>query len=205
MYVQHPYKFDGKYYAKIDGNFYEISKEVAMAMLSSYRKEIYRSLKWAPEDDSEETEKKLQEEENILEQLGELTDDAEECAGVDGTEEGMKPVMTPKKKWKRKTKYVEILDCAFSENADGLSVADLPDESRKSVEETVIIRAEEEVLHKLIRHLSEQEQFIIRSVYFEDRQQKDVAAQLGMSKQLLHKRLQMIYRKLRKLYQTEKF
>lgn len=32
MYVQHPYKYEGKYYAKIDGVFYEISKEVAMAM-----------------------------------------------------------------------------------------------------------------------------------------------------------------------------
>ena len=35
MYVQHPYKYEGKYYAKIDGVFYEISKEVAMAMFAS--------------------------------------------------------------------------------------------------------------------------------------------------------------------------
>ncbi|MDO4650947.1 MAG: hypothetical protein Q4B26_20105 [Eubacteriales bacterium] len=35
MYVQHPYKFEGKYYAQIDGVFYEISKEVARAMASS--------------------------------------------------------------------------------------------------------------------------------------------------------------------------
>ena len=45
MYVQHPYKFEGKYYAKIDGVFYEISKEVAMAMFADYRNEIYRSRK----------------------------------------------------------------------------------------------------------------------------------------------------------------
>lgn len=37
MYVQHPYKYEGKYYAKIDGIFYEISKEVAMAMFAEYR------------------------------------------------------------------------------------------------------------------------------------------------------------------------
>ena len=49
MYVQHPYKFEGKYYAKIDGVFYEISKEVAMAMFADYRNEIYRSRKWAPD------------------------------------------------------------------------------------------------------------------------------------------------------------
>ena len=41
MYVQHPYKYEGKYYAKIDGVFYEISKEVAMAMFAEYRNEIY--------------------------------------------------------------------------------------------------------------------------------------------------------------------
>lgn len=49
MYVQHPYKFEGKYYAKIDGVYYEISKEVAMAMFADYRNEIYRSRKWAPD------------------------------------------------------------------------------------------------------------------------------------------------------------
>ena len=54
MYVQHPYKFEGKYYAKIDGVFYEISKEVAMAMFADYRNEIYRSRKWAPDDREED-------------------------------------------------------------------------------------------------------------------------------------------------------
>ena len=54
MYVQHPYKFEGKYYAKIDGVFYEISKEVAMAMIADYRNEIYRSRKWAPDDREED-------------------------------------------------------------------------------------------------------------------------------------------------------
>ena len=43
MYVEHPYKFNDKFYAKVDGEFYEITKEVAKAMLSAYRNEIYRS------------------------------------------------------------------------------------------------------------------------------------------------------------------
>ena len=42
MYVQHPYKYEGKYYAKIDGVFYEIFKEVRVLKLpkteSSIRK-----------------------------------------------------------------------------------------------------------------------------------------------------------------------
>ena len=50
MYVEHPYKFNDKFYAKVDGEFYEITKEVAKAMLSAYRNEIYRSRKWNPED-----------------------------------------------------------------------------------------------------------------------------------------------------------
>ena len=50
MYVEHPYKFNDKFYAKVDGKFYEITREVAKAMLSAYRNEIYRSKKWQPED-----------------------------------------------------------------------------------------------------------------------------------------------------------
>ena len=32
MYVEHPYKFNDKFYAKVDGKFYEITREVAKAM-----------------------------------------------------------------------------------------------------------------------------------------------------------------------------
>ncbi len=41
MYVEHPYKFNDKFYAKVDGKFYEITREVAKAMLSAYRNEIW--------------------------------------------------------------------------------------------------------------------------------------------------------------------
>lgn len=57
MYVEHPYKFNDKYYAKIDGKFYEITRDVAKAMLSAYRNEIYRSRKWQPEDPENMTRK----------------------------------------------------------------------------------------------------------------------------------------------------
>ena len=43
MYVEHPYKFNDKFYAKVDGKFYEITREVAKAMLSAYRNEVYRN------------------------------------------------------------------------------------------------------------------------------------------------------------------
>ena len=44
-------------YAKVDVKFYEITKEVAKAMLSAYRNEVYRSKKWQPEDPETMTRK----------------------------------------------------------------------------------------------------------------------------------------------------
>ena len=37
MYIQHPYFYEGKYYANIDGEMIEITKEVAYAMNNFYR------------------------------------------------------------------------------------------------------------------------------------------------------------------------
>ena len=126
MYVEHPYKFNDKFYAKVDGKFYEITREVAKAMLSAYRNEVYRSKKWQPEDPETMT---------------------------------------------RKTKWTELLDCVFSENTDGIGVQDLPDEGQRSVEDLVILQAESAELHQNIAKLSEHEQFIIKSIYFEGMKQ----------------------------------
>lgn len=46
MYVQHPYKFNDKYFAKVDGNYYEISKQIAKVMLSDYKKQLYRTQRY---------------------------------------------------------------------------------------------------------------------------------------------------------------
>lgn len=37
MYIEHPYFYDGKYFAKVDGQMIEITKEVAYAMNNFYR------------------------------------------------------------------------------------------------------------------------------------------------------------------------
>ncbi|MFR3903761.1 hypothetical protein [Hominisplanchenecus sp.] len=37
MYIEHPYFYDGKYYANVDGPMIEITKEVAYAMNNFYR------------------------------------------------------------------------------------------------------------------------------------------------------------------------
>lgn len=91
MYVQHPYKFEGKYYAKIDGVFYEISKKVAMAMFADYRNEIYRSRKWAPDDREEDLQ--MEEFQNLK---------------IDNEKENA--AKKKDKKWKRKTKRLTAMD-----------------------------------------------------------------------------------------------
>lgn len=37
MYIEHPYFYNGRYYAKVDGKMIEITKEVAYAMNNFYR------------------------------------------------------------------------------------------------------------------------------------------------------------------------
>ena len=156
MYVEHPYKFNDKFYAKVDGKFYEITREVAKAMLSAYRNEVYRSKKWQPEDPE---------------------------------------IMT------RKTKWTELLDCVFSENIDGIGVQDLPDEGQRSVEDLVILQAESAELHQNIAKLSEHEQFIIKSIYFEGMKQVELAKILGISKVRMSQKVSAILKKMRKMYE----
>lgn len=182
MYVQHPYKFEGKYYAQIDGVYYEISKEVAMAMFADYRNEIYRSRKWAPDYLTDEVQ---------IEELQDL-----KSGQAEATEK-------KKKKWQRKNKLSEILDCAFSENSDGLSVADLADETQPDLDEMMIMKEESRILHKNIRKLTDEEQFIIRSIYFDGMKQKDVAKILGVTKGALSQRLANILRRMRTMYLWE--
>lgn len=180
IYVQHPYKYEGKYYAKIDGVFYEISKEVAMAMFAEYRNEIYRSRKWAPESEED--------------------DQMEDFQDLENKQEKEEPADQKDKKWKRKTKRCEILDCAFSANSDGLSIADMSDDTQMSMEEMMILKEESRILHEKIDKLSLQEQFIIKSIYFDDMKQKDVAEILGVTKGALSQRLNTILRKMRNMY-----
>ena len=40
MYIEHPYLYEGKYYAKVDNQFVEITKEVAYAMNNFYRSSL---------------------------------------------------------------------------------------------------------------------------------------------------------------------
>ena len=45
MYVEHPYFYEGKYYANIDREMIEITKEVAYAMNNFYRSSKAKKLR----------------------------------------------------------------------------------------------------------------------------------------------------------------
>ena len=60
MYIEHPYKYDGKYYANVDGKMIEITKEVAYAMNNFYRSSQPRKVKIKNEK-GEIVERKLRE------------------------------------------------------------------------------------------------------------------------------------------------
>ena len=94
----------------------------------------------------------------------------------------------------------EILDCAYSANSDGLSVADMADDTQLSLEELMILKEESRILHDKISKLTLQEQFIIKSIYFEGMKQKEVAEILGVTKGALSQRLGTILRKMRTMY-----
>ena len=118
MYVEHPYKFDDKFYAKVDGKFYEITREVAKAMLSAYRNEVYRSKKWPPEDPETMTRKTKWTE--LLDCVfSEYTDG---IGGQDLPDEGQRSVAEELIAWKAKQE--EIKDILQEEYQDyGLILA----------------------------------------------------------------------------------
>ena len=97
----------------------------------------------------------------------------------------------------------EILDCVFSENVDGIGVEDLPDVMQRSVEDLVIMETEATELHKKIEKLSEQEQFIIKSIYFDGIKQVELAKLLGISKVRMSQKVNAILKKMRKMYEAE--
>ena len=101
----------------------------------------------------------------------------------------------------RKTKWTKLLDCVFSENTDGIGVQDLPDEGQRSVEDLVILQAESAELHQNIAKLSEHEQFIIKSIYFDGMKQVELAKKLGISKVRMSQKVSAILKKMRKMYE----
>jgi DNA-directed RNA polymerase specialized sigma subunit len=59
MYIEHPYYYDGKYYAHVDGEMIEISREVAYAMNNFYKTSRPKCIEKV--NDNGEVERKVRE------------------------------------------------------------------------------------------------------------------------------------------------
>jgi DNA-directed RNA polymerase specialized sigma subunit len=59
MYIEHPYYYDGKYYAHVDGEMVEISREVAYAMNNFYKTSRPKCIEKV--NDNGEVERKVRE------------------------------------------------------------------------------------------------------------------------------------------------
>lgn len=73
-------------------------------------------------------------------------------------------------------------------------------EEDDSVEDQILQKMEFEQLHKAILTLSEEERWLIQQLYFEERTEREVAAELGLSQKAVNKRRKKILEKLRKLF-----
>ena len=76
-----------------------------------------------------------------------------------------------------------------------------PEENR-SVEDQILKKIECEQLHKFLLELSKEEQWLIQELYFEERTERWLAAELGCSQNAVNKRRQQILKKLRRMLEN---
>ena len=199
MYIEHPFKYNGVYYEKIDGELIEITKEQAKVMLSFYRNSRNYEKRWAPKD----TKNDKQKNEEVTEECQDLLRELEEEEKIVEPCERIISCSAQKQKRKMILQREMILDCVFSENAEGISIQDLPDLEHPGVEDMVIEKFEYQELYTRISMLAEEDQHIIREVYFNDVPQVQVAKGLGITPQALNSRLKYIMVRLRRMYEAD--
>lgn len=194
MYIEHPFKYNGVYYAKVDGKLIEITEEQAKVMLSFYRNPRNYEKRWAPKNDVLE--------EQMQEDLGDSCMDLLEELDADEINETKKEERCKYKARKKKIVLQRemVLDCVFSANTEGLSIQDLPDDEQLGIEQQIIQKMEFQRLHSMISMLSEEDQYIIEEVFFQDVPKVQVAKSLGITPQALNSRLKYIMGRLRRMY-----
>lgn len=72
-------------------------------------------------------------------------------------------------------------------------------EETQSLEELVIERMEIEKLHKALKVLSDDERYLIMQLYFEERTEREMAEELGIYHNAIHKQKSRILNKLKKI------
>lgn len=71
-----------------------------------------------------------------------------------------------------------------------------------STEEQVLKRIESEQLHRTLSFLSDEEQYLIQQIYFNERTERDLAEELRCSQNAVNKRKQRILDKLRRFLEN---
>lgn len=219
MYKEYPFKYGDVYYAKVDGELIEITREQAKVMLAFYRNYKNYDKKWDcrggdnSDEDAEQKKKKEQEElDSCKDLMDELEQEEKEAEKKTAEEEAAQEKADQKNNGKKEKKEAEqekrklvipreiVLDCVFSENAFDVSVQDMPGEDPQSTEAVVMKQQEYEELYENVSKLSEQDQYIINEVFFKGRTQVDVARSMGVTPQNLYSRLKYALIRLRRIY-----
>ena len=73
------------------------------------------------------------------------------------------------------------------------------------VEDSVISSVERRDIHKVINQLDAEERMIIYGIYFENKTQVQLAGIMGVSRQVLAYKLNIILNKMRRMYQENIF
>lgn len=79
----------------------------------------------------------------------------------------------------------------------------LPADEQADVETIVLGRMMRQQLHEAVQNLQEEEKYLIIQLFFADRSEREMAAELGISQKAVNKRRHKILAKLRKI--LEKF
>lgn len=226
MYIQHPYKYDGVFYAKIDGKYIEISRDVAKVMLSDYRNERNRKKRWKNHDEDmgeevdEKCDKKTKKEtenpkdfldDNELMELQELMEELDETrkenAGdlpdqdtVTETKDEKCPLEKTEEKPRKKKPFrpSEVMECVLVGKEQKYSLEYYRDE-KVTVEFQAMRSVQKQELAQCLNRLSPEEQFIIRQTFFEEMSQKDIASILGIDRSTVSRRIKFALLKMRKM------
>lgn len=126
-----------------------------------------------------ETERKMQYQEYDLKA---------EKAIIDQEEEQIKTIPS------REDSYERLLEVDIQFLDDG-----------EKVEDQVIQKIQCEMLHKALSFLSEEEQNLIRLLFFEERTEREVAEAMGIYRNAVHKQKKRILRKLKNILKIFKF
>ncbi len=208
MYIEHPYFYEGKYYANIDGEMIEITKEVAYAMNNFYRSSKAKKVEIKNEE-GKVVDKMLREvpysgqsidgEGFMIEDFPDLNCDVEHSVLTKMEQQDIHKVIN-----QLNTEERMIIYGIFFIDGEGFMIEDFPD-LNCDVEHSVLTKMEQQDIHKVINQLNTEERMIIYGIFFENKTQTQMAEIMGISRQMLSYKLKSTLNKMREMYMNKFF